>query len=61
MILWASSPIEDIGHHASAGQIVGIDGEAMIVQTGSGVIRIEEWTMDDGQPPRLHSVLGYAQ
>ena len=61
MILWASSPIEDIGHHASAGQIVGIDGEAMIVQTGSGVIRIEEWTMDDGQPPRLHSVLGHAQ
>ena len=61
MTLWASSPIEDVSHHASVGQIVGIDGEAMLVQTGSGVIRIEEWSMDDASQPRLHSLLGNAQ
>ncbi|MDG5747728.1 formyltransferase family protein [Qipengyuania sp. XHP0207] len=60
LTVWSSSLPQDCRHHASPGQIVGIDGDALVVQTGSGTIRIEEWSMAEDKRPQMHAMLGRA-
>lgn len=44
--------------HAQPGQIVDIEGASIIVQTGNGLLRIEDWEADGEYTPILHETLG---
>ena len=56
--IWSTSLPSDNPHHASPGQVVGIEGERLIVQTGSGLLAIEEWNSEDGTRVIMHAALG---
>lgn len=44
--------------HAQPGQIVDIEGHSIIVQTGDGLLRVEDWEADGDYKPVLHGMLG---
>ncbi|NNC52550.1 MAG: methionyl-tRNA formyltransferase [Erythrobacter sp.] len=58
-VIWESEPAAgSMLHHAAPGQIVERDGDTLLVQTGSGLLRILEWESESGKPPRMHAILG---
>jgi len=57
LTVWSSSLARSSRHNASPGQIVEVDDEAFVVQTGLGTIRIDEWSMADNKRPRMHAML----
>lgn len=60
LVIWRASPLsEGERHHAMPGQIVALPGHSVTVQTGHGLLEIQEWHHgEDLKAPRLHQVLG---
>lgn len=44
--------------HALPGQIVDIEGRSIVIQTGDGLLRLEDWEADGNYTPILHETLG---
>jgi methionyl-tRNA formyltransferase len=61
MQVWRSSlPTRQICVHALPGQVVAIGNDRLTVQTGSGLICLEEWELSGGAAPAMHAILGGA-
>lgn len=59
LVAWESTPYHGpMIHHASPGQIVGYDGDHMLVQTGDGAITLTRWSWEHDNRPTMHSILG---
>ncbi|KRA83613.1 methionyl-tRNA formyltransferase [Altererythrobacter sp. Root672] len=59
LILWKSSPAADDGrYHARPGQIVACGDDTLVVQTGDGLLQVEDWELEGQSRPRIHAVLG---
>lgn len=57
--VWRSSLCSKaLACHAQPGQIVGLEDFSIIVQTGDGLLRIDEWEADGDYKPVLHAMLG---
>lgn len=57
--IWRTTPLrEPSRHHAMPGQIVARDEGRAVVQTGDGLLRIDEWTLEEGREPAMHIILG---
>jgi len=59
LTIWASELVEPaLPFHAMPGQLVANDSIGLLLQTGSGQIRVTDWTWDsDGQLP-MHGIWG---
>lgn len=59
LTVW-SSRLVDTGdrHHAMPGQIVSRDGGHLLVRTGTGLIELTDWTIEEDRAPPIHTVLG---
>ena len=61
LTIWSAEPVEPaLAFHAQPGQLLAADDSHLLVQTGSGQIRVTEWTWARDGPPALHSLLGDA-
>jgi methionyl-tRNA formyltransferase len=59
MIIWQSELIEpSMPYHAQPGQVVADNDQGLIVQTGSGQLRITDWYWELEGRPQMHSLLG---
>ena len=60
LVVWRASAVsEGEQHHAMPGQVVALGENSLTVQTGRGLLEIQEWQHGEGsRPPRLHQVLG---
>lgn len=59
MTIWAAEPVEPaLPFHASPGQLLADDANGLLVQTGSGQLRITNWSWEaEGRPP-IHGIWG---
>jgi methionyl-tRNA formyltransferase len=59
LIVWRSSiPADSMTYHAQPGQIVAIRANVVTVQTGEGLLCLEEWEADGKATLPVHSILG---
>lgn len=59
LAVWRSSlPGEAQRFHAIPGQIVARDDAAMTIQTGHGLLRLDEWELAGDRKPAMHAILG---
>jgi len=59
LTIWTSEPIErPLPFHAEPGQLVAHDDGDLLVQTGTGQLRIIEWSWEPGGHPPMHCPLG---
>ncbi|WP_068078253.1 methionyl-tRNA formyltransferase [Novosphingobium lentum] len=59
LTIWQSAPMDGPTRwHAQPGQVVSISDGHLAVQTGDGLLRIDEWYCDKGHAPLSHSLLG---
>lgn len=61
LTIWSSEPVDPpLPYHAEPGQLVAHDDLGLLIQTGSGQLRVSEWSWDlVGQPP-MHVLMGRA-
>lgn len=58
-VIWSATVMAQADvFSAGPGQIVAHDGQAFVVKTGDGLLRIDAWECGSGKMPRLHSWLG---
>jgi methionyl-tRNA formyltransferase len=59
LTIWASEPVEPaLPYHAAPGQLVTDNDDGLLVQTGSGQLRITDWSWEqEGRVP-MHIILG---
>lgn len=59
MTIWSAEPVVSaLPYHASPGQLLADDGHSLLVQTGSGQLRITNWSWEvEGRPP-MHGIWG---
>ncbi len=58
-VIWSATVIAaGDAFHGGIGQIVARDGQALVVKTGDGLLRIDTWECGSGKMPRLHGWLG---
>ncbi|WP_428632624.1 methionyl-tRNA formyltransferase [Sphingopyxis sp.] len=59
LTIWASEPVDPpLPYHAEPGQLVAHDNDGLLIQTGSGQLRVSEWSWElVGRPP-MHGLLG---
>lgn len=59
LVIWSSTPIDGpSAYHAAPGQIVARDGDALLIETGDGLLRATEWECEGEGVLRLHAILG---
>ena len=59
LTIWRSSfPTAPGRYHALPGQIVANNDGRLIVQTGDGLIQLDEWELEQGHSPAIHAILG---
>lgn len=59
IVIWRSSlVVPNTENRAQPGEIVGIDDLSITVQTGDGLLWIEEWDAEETFRPVLHEILG---
>lgn len=59
LVIWEAMPYEgSLTYHARPGQIVGYEGDYMLVQTGDGLIMLTLWSWEHDSRPAMHSILG---
>lgn len=59
MTIWESDIFNpSMPHHALPGQIIGFDGDHIVVQTGDMPIVIKSWSWEVEGRPAMHSILG---
>ena len=59
LTIWRSTVVPDSGtYHAMRGQIVERADTYLVVMTGEGLLRVEEWETTSGKVPGQHAVLG---
>lgn len=59
LTIWASEPVvPTLPYHAAPGQLLADDEKGLLVQTGTGQIRVTDWSWElDGRPP-MHGLWG---
>lgn len=59
LTVWQSHLLHgDNPYHAGVGQIVSKTDDALVVQTGEGLLALTDWDLDGNGPLRLHARLG---
>lgn len=59
LVIWETEIYNGDGvYHATPGQLVGTDGERLLVQTGNGLLMIPQWSWEHEGKPAMHSILG---
>lgn len=59
LVAWEAAPYDgQMIHHARPGQLIGHDGDHLMVQTGDGPIKVTSWVWEHEGKPAMHSILG---
>ncbi|MBO9517199.1 MAG: methionyl-tRNA formyltransferase [Porphyrobacter sp.] len=54
----SSLVLDDGRYHALVGQIVLSEDDAFVVQTGDGLLMVDDWKLEGQSRPRIHAILG---
>jgi methionyl-tRNA formyltransferase len=59
LTLWNTVPVSGDGrHHALPGQIVQCDERSFVIQTGDGLLKVDDWELEGPSLLRIHAILG---
>jgi len=57
--IWSARNLgHDVRMHAMPAQVLSDGGREVVVQTGDGLLRLDEWELDGGGIPSNHALLG---
>lgn len=59
LVIWEVEPYAmPMIHHARPGQLIGYDGDSLVVQAGGGPLIVRSWSWQQEGKPAMHSILG---